>query len=65
MGGALWLVEGAIPLFTHGLAQAVALAGEIAGALAVYGGLLTLFGATSWPQAVKAVRQSHSRDLRS
>jgi len=64
MGGLLWLAEGFVPAFTHALAQAATLAGEIAVALAVYGALLTLFGVTSWPKAVQAIRQTRSRDLR-
>jgi putative peptidoglycan lipid II flippase len=64
MGGLLWLAEGFVPAFTHALAQAATLAGEIAAALAVYGALLTLFGVTSWPKAVQAIRQTRSRDLR-
>jgi putative peptidoglycan lipid II flippase len=64
MGGLLWLVAGALPAFTHGLAQAVALAGLIAAALVVYGVLLGLLGAMSWPDAISAIRQTRSRDLR-
>jgi putative peptidoglycan lipid II flippase len=64
MGGLLWLVAGALPVFTHGLAQAAALAGLIAAALVVYGVLLGLLGATSWPDAISAIRQTRSRDLR-
>jgi putative peptidoglycan lipid II flippase len=64
MGALLWFATDVVPVFTHGVAQAATLAGLIAGALAVYGGFLTLFGVTSWPEAVRAIRQTQSRDLR-
>ena len=65
MGGLLWLATsfvlgGAI----HGLTQAVVLLALIVAGIAAYGALLTLFGVTSWPKAVQAIRQTRSRDLR-
>jgi putative peptidoglycan lipid II flippase len=64
MGALLWLAAGLAPVFSHGLAQAVILASLIAAALAVYGVMLTVFGVTSWPEAVRAIRQRGSGDLR-
>jgi hypothetical protein len=51
-------------VFAHGLAQAAILAAQIAAALLAYGLLLGLLGVTTWPDAVRAVRQTRSRDLR-
>jgi hypothetical protein len=64
MGTLLWLAQYFLPVFAHGLAQAAILAAQIAGALLAYGLLLGLLGVTSWPGAVRAVRQARSRDLR-
>jgi len=36
----------------------------IAGGTAIYGLLLTLFGAVDWRQAVGMIRQNPARDLR-
>jgi len=64
MGALLWLAESLVPVFAHGLAQAAILAAQIVSALLVYGLLLGLLGVTTWPDAVRAVRQTRSRDLR-
>jgi putative peptidoglycan lipid II flippase len=64
MGTLLWLAESVVPLFGHGLAQAAILAAEIAAALLVYGVLLGALDVTTWPDAMRAVRQTRSRDLR-
>jgi putative peptidoglycan lipid II flippase len=62
MGGVLEL---AMRLPAHGLAQALALALLIAGGVAIYLLLLALFGVGTWRQAVNAIRAGGPRDLRS
>jgi putative peptidoglycan lipid II flippase len=59
MGGLLWFVASLTPLALQprGLAQAVALALLIAGAVGAYGLLLSLLGVTGWRQTVNAIRQ--------
>ena len=64
MGTLLWLAQYFLPVFAHGLAQAAILAAQIVAALLAYGLLLGLLGVTTWPDAVRAVRQTRSRDLR-
>jgi putative peptidoglycan lipid II flippase len=67
MGVLLWLsAVFLLPLAAsaHGIARAVLLGGLIAAGIAVYGGLLALFGVTGWNEAVRAFRQSPARDLR-
>jgi putative peptidoglycan lipid II flippase len=67
MGGLLWLKASLVlPLAAnaHGLAQAAVLLVLIAGGTAIYGLLLTLFGAVDWRQAVGMIRQNPARDLR-
>ena len=66
MGGLLWLkATYVLPLVAgaSGIAQAAVLGVLIAGGLAIYGLLLTLFGVINWTAALAAVRQSPSRDL--
>ena len=66
MGGLLWLKAAfVLPLVSSGsgLAQAAVLGILIAGALAIYGLLLSLLGAISWADAVKTIRQTPG-DLR-
>jgi putative peptidoglycan lipid II flippase len=68
MGSLLWLMTAAAAPWTadaHHLAQIVVLAILIAGGVAVYAGLLTLLGVVRWADALEAIRQSRSRDLRS
>ncbi len=66
MGGALWLAARLLPLATValGFAQALLLLPLIAGAIAVYGLLLSASGALSWREAVNAVKQKAPADLR-
>jgi putative peptidoglycan lipid II flippase len=67
MGGLLWLAARAVPALSanaHGLAQAVVLMVLISGAIAIYGLHLALFGAIKWGDAVNAVRQTATSDLR-
>jgi len=65
MGGLLWLAQRWMPdTDAHGLAQAVLLAMLIAGAIAIYGLLLGLFGVTDWRKALSALRQTGPGDLR-
>jgi putative peptidoglycan lipid II flippase len=64
MGALLWLVAALIPTPAHGLAQAAVLAASIAGGIAVYGALLSLFGATAWRETVNALRSAKPGDLR-
>jgi putative peptidoglycan lipid II flippase len=67
MGGLLWLTAGLLPapgVNAHGLVQAALLMLLIAGATAVYGLLLALFGVVKWDDAVNAVRRTGPRDLR-
>jgi putative peptidoglycan lipid II flippase len=68
MGGLLWLKTALMwPLAAnaHGLAQAAILSLLIAAGLAVYGAALALLGVVNWTDAVKALRRSPPRDLRS
>ena len=64
MGGLLWLATTAVGLQMHGLWQAAALLGLIAGAIAVYALFLALFAVTNWREAADAFRPPPSRDLR-
>ncbi|MGH6710474.1 MAG: murein biosynthesis integral membrane protein MurJ [Bradyrhizobium sp.] len=67
MGAALWLATRSIPALTegsHGLLQAVVLLVLIIAGIAIYGLFLRLFGITGWREAVSAIRQNQSRDLR-
>jgi putative peptidoglycan lipid II flippase len=67
MGGLLWTAVAFVPTLaenTHSFAQAAILGLLIAGAVATYGLLLSLFGAVNWTDAARALRPSPSRDLR-
>jgi putative peptidoglycan lipid II flippase len=67
MGALLWLAAHLVPALTasaHGVAQAALLVLLIAAAIAVYGLLLALFGVVRWGEAVRAIRQTASSDLR-
>jgi putative peptidoglycan lipid II flippase len=64
MGALLWLAAALIPTPAHGLAQAAILAASMAGGIAVYGTLLSLFGVTGWREAVNAIRPTRPGDLR-
>jgi putative peptidoglycan lipid II flippase len=65
MGGLLWQAATFLPApNAHGLVQAILLAVLIAGAIAVYGVVLALFGVIRWGDAVSAIRQSGGSDLR-
>jgi putative peptidoglycan lipid II flippase len=65
MGGLLWLAVAFMPALTaNTLAQAALLALLIAGGIAVYGLLLTVFGVIGWNDAVRAIRQTTASDLR-
>jgi putative peptidoglycan lipid II flippase len=67
MGGLLWLAQHWVPALNtdaHGLAQAALLAMLIAGAIAIYGLLLGLFGVADWRKAARALRQTGPGDLR-
>ena len=67
MGGALWLTAALVlpaAATAHGLVQSALLAVLISSGIAVYGGLLALFGVTSWSEAVTAIRQSKASGLR-
>jgi putative peptidoglycan lipid II flippase len=67
MGALLWLAAHVTAIFAgdaHRLAQAVILLVAIAGAIAIYGLLLTAFGVTGWRETVNAIRQGRPRDLR-
>jgi putative peptidoglycan lipid II flippase len=67
MGGALWLMTTFVPTSSatsHGIAQAAFLGLTISGGIAIYGLLLTLFGAIAWRDAVNAIRRATPSDLR-
>jgi putative peptidoglycan lipid II flippase len=67
MGGLLWLMSTLVqPLTanTHGLAQAAILMLLISGGMAIYGLLLALSGVIKWGEAVRALGQTRSADLR-
>jgi len=67
MGGLLWLMTGLLAApgaNAHALLQAALLLLMIAAAIAVYGGLLALFGVIRWGEAVNAARQTGLSDLR-
>jgi len=67
MGGLLWLTAGLLAApgaNAHALLQAAHLLLMIAAAIAVYGGLLALFGVIRWGEAVNAARQTGLSDLR-
>jgi putative peptidoglycan lipid II flippase len=66
MGALLWLATRLVPVFagaTHGLVQAVILLVLIAGGIAAYGLLLSLFAVTGWRETAHALRQPPPRDL--
>ena len=67
MGGLLWLTATfVLPLAANapGVARAVLLAILIAGAIAIYGLLLVLFGVIDRAGAIRAIRQTAASDLR-
>ncbi len=67
MGGLMWLMAGFMPALTanaHGVVPAVLLVVLISGGIAIYGLLLALFGVANWAEAVNALRQAASPDLR-
>jgi putative peptidoglycan lipid II flippase len=67
MGALLWWAERlalAPAADAHGVVQAALLALLIAGGIAVYGLLLTLFGAVNWAESIQSVRPSPPPDLR-
>jgi putative peptidoglycan lipid II flippase len=67
MGGSLWAATRwvlASNTDLHGLALAAALLVLIAGGMALYGLLLTLFGVTGWRAALDAIRRTAPGDLR-
>jgi putative peptidoglycan lipid II flippase len=67
MGGLLWLTAHFVLPWAadaHRLAQAAILGIIIAGGIAIYGLLLTLFGVVNWTEAVGALRRPPPRDLR-
>jgi len=64
MGALLWLAVVFIPPPAHGITQTVVLALLIAGAMAAYGLLLSLFGVTGWRETVNAVKPTKPGDLR-
>ncbi|RZM99619.1 murein biosynthesis integral membrane protein MurJ, partial [Bradyrhizobium genosp. SA-3] len=57
MGALLWLTTGLVPAETHGFIKFVALGVQIAAGIAVYGLLLQILGATSWREAVNALKR--------
>jgi putative peptidoglycan lipid II flippase len=68
MGGLLWLKSAFVwPLVAnvHGLAQFAILGVMIIGGIAIYTLLLALFGVIGWAEAVRALKGSPPRDLRS
>ncbi len=67
MGALLWLAAGFTGLFaadTHRLVLLVILLTVIAGAIAVYGLCLTVFGVTGWREVVNAAGNGETGDLR-
>ncbi len=67
MGGFLWLTAALVLRLgtnCHGLAQAALLLALIAGATAIYGVLLALFGVAGWRETVNAIRQTGAGGLR-
>jgi len=67
MGGLLWATTRLVlapNADLHGLALAAALLVLIAGGMALYGLLLTLFGVTGWRAALDAIRRTAPGDLR-
>jgi putative peptidoglycan lipid II flippase len=67
MGGLLWAATRLVlapNADLHGLALAAALLVLIAGGIALYGLLLTLFGVTGWRAALDAIRRTAPGDLR-
>jgi putative peptidoglycan lipid II flippase len=67
MGGLLWLTSHVVLPWAadaNGLARTAILGILIAGGLAVYGLLLTLFGVVNWPDSIAALRRTPPRDLR-
>jgi putative peptidoglycan lipid II flippase len=67
MGGGLWLAATFVlpqAAGAYGLARAAILGILIIASIAVYGLLLSLFGAVNWADAARALRPSPPRDLR-
>jgi putative peptidoglycan lipid II flippase len=67
MGGLLWLMARLVPALAvgaQGVVPAVLLVLLISGGMAIYGLLLALSGVIRWDQAVNAIRQTTSPDLR-
>jgi putative peptidoglycan lipid II flippase len=67
MGGALWGAVAGTAAFaaSHGgLGRTALLLSLIAGAIALYGGLLSVLGVTGWRETVQAIRKRPSHDLR-
>jgi len=67
MGGLLWLTAHFVLPWAadaHRLAQAAILGIIIAGGIAIYGLLLTLFGVVNWTEAIGAIRRPPPGDLR-
>jgi putative peptidoglycan lipid II flippase len=61
MGALLWLATRLAPdSGTHAIGQVFALLVLIAGAIAVYGLALALFGVTGWRETVSAIRQNRA-----
>jgi putative peptidoglycan lipid II flippase len=66
MGGLLWLTAHVVLPWAadaHRLVQAAILGLIIAGGIAIYGGLLTLFGVVNWREAAGAIRRPSAGDL--
>jgi putative peptidoglycan lipid II flippase len=65
MGGLLWLMARWMPdAGPHVVLQAAVLAAPIAAGIAIYGLLLSLFGAIKWGEALGAIRQNTASGLR-
>jgi putative peptidoglycan lipid II flippase len=65
MGALLWLGARLVPWpDLHGVTQGAVLLGAMAAAVAIYGLLLALLGVANWTDAVNALRQTETRDLR-
>ena len=65
MGGLLWLATSLAPIATaRGLTQAIVVLSLIAGGIAAYGALLSLFGVTGWRETVNSLKPAPPGDLR-
>jgi putative peptidoglycan lipid II flippase len=67
MGALLWLTAHVVLPWAgdaHRLVQAAILGLIIAGGIAIYGGLLTLFGVVNWREVAGAIRRPPAGDLR-